>query len=155
MIVCPHSYSSFRFFLICLIIITPKDSGHINRWQKPTLCCIFAPITRNPPLFLCWRVYFVEDSKIEVLDFRPERNKISKICVMTSIYFDVLNQNSPFPRGKIALRKCNRVHNSLQPKWQHILTRWEGSRFTELTLIISVLNSNEKNLCDDFYLLGQ
>ena len=73
--------------------------------------------------------------------------------MLLSIHFVDIKQSSPFPHRKITLRKSNRVHNSLQPKWQHILIGWEGSCFTELTLITSILSSNEKNLYVDFYLL--
>ena len=75
--------------------------------------------------------------------------------MLISIHFVDIKQSRPFPHRKVTLRKSNRVHNSLQPKWQHNLIRWEGFCFPELTLIISILNSNEKNLYVDFYLLWQ
>ena len=89
------------------------------------------------------------------MGFRQEKNKNSKICMLISIHFVDIKQSRPFPHRKVTLRKSKRVYNSLQSKCQHILIRWEGSCFTELTLIISVLNSNEKNLYVDFYLLWQ
>ena len=89
--------------------------------------------------------------KTEAMDFRGEKSKKSKFCMIDSNTSVDISQNISFPRRKVTLWDNDLSGNSLQEKWQHNPTRWRGSCFKNLIPIGGRYNPNSGKLYDGFY----